>query len=1028
MSALFLLPFLVLWLSPFSANLHKSVVGIDELASSDPGLPLIFQILHDYGHWAAVLLICIVVVGFIWQAISLWRTKKSFRKALDSTFSLFARKSDKDTVTQTIRDGDPTKYEFHQIFTEILALVQKADRRVVIVFDNIDRLPNDLIQETWSSVRSIFSRDGHRDKPPEAVVTALVPYDRAHVISAFENKETNSNNISVNNNEDIKLNYGLEDVFRKTFSAVITVAPPVNSDVDAFFAQCLEKALPKQFDDGQKYRLFQIFDVFLNERVSNPTPRQVKSFVNDVGMLWYQWKGAISIEAIAIFILHRTKLEAEPRSLQNPETIHARFRHFAPASNLDSELAALAYNVEPANALEILLHRDIVAGLRNYKSDRLIELSSSPGFKQQLDHILSKECTNWASTSLEDFKTALTNYSDLSLEPSIQELCNRHFIDAISKMATIDLLSWKDHKPLFHIIACSPKTSLVENMQKIAKWVKESIPKEPKEEVGRAWINFIGRFIQEAQNIHGEEIARLIPGAITIPYTANFYIGVALDCDEVDLNFSQFSNIAKSKSTEITTELIPYIIENPSFFSFLWHELNYAITNSDRATIFSKLTEQIQNNLLEESGDRQTYFENLALAAANISNQADTPKTIKTTISDGSLPWHAFKAHEEEDWKTVAIALWLTHLAVKSDNIPTLSSASKPPFGDVSAPHSWFSKFYTGAVPNEVLKILTGLVIEFSNVEEWLSTLIKSPKNALYKGVLNGVFSSNDCPALNFKALNHNYVNLRTHFQPEVIDAMVKRVGCEITIEQIDQISLDEVPSELIKDIAGLEIPSWVALLNRVDRHLKSISSAEWEKALNSDDRNRQLLFARGADLNGDIPPNNLRAPLADFVSGAIIERDTAAINLDNHDTFWTALPISSRKGVSTDVFERIADKPVASEGLKAAMSAFPELFAELPLEGRPETAVSKILIPLLTDDPVKALEFVNSKPLTWASCVAEVSTNMRSQLNDYFDGHNIEEHHATLDELRKNLKLRKPKRKLKPDTTDGDSEKDITE
>ena len=189
----------------------------------------------------------------------------------------------------------------------------------------------------------------------------------------------------------------------------------------------------------------------------------------------------------------------------------------------------------------------------------------------------------------------------------------------------------------------------------------------------------------------------------------------------------------------------------------------------------------------------------------------------------------------------------------------------------------------------------------------------------------------------------------------------------------------------------------------------KSISSVEWEEALANDNHNRRLLFARGDHLNGVIPPNHLRVPLADFVSGITVSKDELGEDMGGHAAFWSALSASSRKGVSADVLERIANKPVTPEGLGLAMAAFPGLFADMPLETHPEISVSKILMPLLAYDPARALQYVGAKPFAWAGCVEKVPAEMRSQLWDYFAGYNdAEEYQTTLNELRRHLKLRR--------------------
>src|SRR5690606_2894045 len=101
-------------------------------------------------------------------------------------------------------------------------------------------------------------------------------------------------------------------------------------------------------------------------------------------------------------------------------------------------------------------------------SDRLSELSASAGFTHQLDRILHKNCVDWASTSLNDFEAALANYSQLSINISVKELCDKNFIRSLSSLTKFDLAEWEAHRDLFKIASCIPKGKLIPHVQEIA--------------------------------------------------------------------------------------------------------------------------------------------------------------------------------------------------------------------------------------------------------------------------------------------------------------------------------------------------------------------------------------------------------------------------------------------------------------------------------------------------------------------------------------------------------------------------------
>lgn len=1009
MSALFLLPFLVLWLSPFSANLHRSSI---EAGVNNTELPWVFRLLYEYGHAGALIIIGIVIVGFLYQTCSLWISRGSLRKALDASFSLFARKSDKDTLVQTIRDGDPTQYEFHEIFAQILSSVQRKKRRVVFVIDNIDRLPSDHIQEMWANVRSIFSQASSEGRSSNSSATVVVPYDRAQVLSAFEDQEVKSSNSADQKSGAIQSLYVLEDVIRKTFSAVVTVAPPVTSDVKDFFDTCLDLSLPDQFDNGQKYRLFQIFDFFLTEKVINPTPRQVKSFVNDIGMLWYQWREKIAIETIAVFVLHRSKLEADPRILQDPNTIQDRYRHFVISGDLDKDLAALAYNVEPEIAFEVLLERDITAALLERSNDRLSKLSASAGFTHQLDRVLHKYCVDWASTSLNDFEAALINYSQLSINSSVKDLCDKNFVRSLSSLTKLDLAEWKTHRGLFQLASCIPTGELTPHVQEIAKWLAGSLPEELTHDLGRAWINFFGGFLQEARKVHGQDAVDAAVAIIEIPDSPVFYLGVALDCDEVNLHFSQFRSAAKQQSLEISSQLASYGIKFPETFHYVWSELEYALKKTDRSTVLIKILEKMQNNVIDDDEEQQIYLNNLVLIAASARSDASVVKGVKAAITDGTLPWYAEKLNKAEHWESVAKAIWLASIAIETSAMPRMSVTNKSPFGGLEASYKWFSSCYGGEVPVDVLSAIAELVIAYDTVDRWLINFAKSPKHTMYKDVLIEVLGSDSCPALDLQILIKQYDVLKKNFSDEAVSDMVNRVGQDIELGVIDAIEISALPPALVKDIGNLSVSAWVHLLSRVDQYLKGLAANDWEEALNENNHNRKLLLARNDKLDGKVPPNYLRAALADFIAEVMCSKEADDESLKDHSIFWSALPKRSRKALANDLFERISDKPVIPKGVVVAISSFHYFFAGLSLKDYPDVAVSKILLQLLADSLDRTLKYVEMNHTSWARCVERINSETRAQLDEYMTGFDDKEEEkvvAKVNRLRKLLKLHKP-------------------
>eukprot|EP00873_Tetraselmis_striata_P018479 jgi/Tetstr1/438743/TSEL_002939.t1 len=320
--------------------------------------------------------------------------------AISRTLSFFSKDAETTHLEQRIREVDPSQHEFEKTFKDIIAEYQTKERRIIIVFDNVDRLPNDGIQDAWANIRAIVSADRTSDGT-DRKVTLIIPYDRVHILNAITAPA-----------EKVQ-----EDFLRKSFDAILFVAPPVISDVSAFFNQKLLEALGDQIDQEASYRAYKIFDISCQGSLS--TPRQIIAFINAVTGLWEQWEGRILIPTIALFMANREKLSGDPTSLRRRDEIDERQRDLADDPNLFKNLAALAYNVDPGLALQVLLDgriEELFTG--STPEDEINAIMDAPGWDTILPDVYRDKAMTWARTSATQFRNAVRNLSNLNAPPS----------------------------------------------------------------------------------------------------------------------------------------------------------------------------------------------------------------------------------------------------------------------------------------------------------------------------------------------------------------------------------------------------------------------------------------------------------------------------------------------------------------------------------------------------------------------------------------------------------------------------------
>ena len=153
--------------------------------------------------------------------IKFWIEKKgfckSFKLSAQETFQVYTNKQTQETKTETISENEPTVRDFRNWMKEIDTDLKDNKKKLVIVFDNFDRLPKQHIQNIWSSIHIFFSEDKYNN------IKVIIPFDRAHIKNSFSelngaSKPEKSQSVDFAN-----------DYINKTLDIVFRISPPIIS-------------------------------------------------------------------------------------------------------------------------------------------------------------------------------------------------------------------------------------------------------------------------------------------------------------------------------------------------------------------------------------------------------------------------------------------------------------------------------------------------------------------------------------------------------------------------------------------------------------------------------------------------------------------------------------------------------------------------------------------------------------------------------------------------------------------------------
>ena len=292
-----------------------------------------------------------------------------------NVFTLLTQKEDNKVDEQFTSSEEPSVMEFKNWMHAISSHLGKAkgNKKVIIVFDNMDRLPSEKVMQLWSVIYTFFAGSDFEN------IWTIIPYDHKHLCEAIY--ESNKNEF--------------KDKFKrfinKTFPVVYTVPQPVITDYNKLFNKYFEDAFgTEEHDQKHICQVFMLFHV-------NPNPRTVISFVNELVAMRLQWPATeCRLQNIALFVLKKDGLLYGNNSLEENLLSDALFKDvssfYPDQESVRTQLCQFAYGLHDKSlAGELPLIRLLSAAVKS--GDSLARFVEQLHFISVLENILAKEVT-----------------------------------------------------------------------------------------------------------------------------------------------------------------------------------------------------------------------------------------------------------------------------------------------------------------------------------------------------------------------------------------------------------------------------------------------------------------------------------------------------------------------------------------------------------------------------------------------------------------------------------------------------------
>lgn len=629
-------------------------------------------------------ILILLILGLFLKNFLKYRKHKSvcwrFKTSLSEAFSIYTDKQKEDTTFETISEDEPSSRKFkkwmHDIDKDLI------NNKLVIVFDNMDRLPHNKVQELWASIHTFFAEEKYEN------IYVIVPFDREHIKSAFKQEDisthlqNNSKNLEnekdyspiekVSDNKAEVICYG-NDFINKTFDTVYRVSPPIMSDWKTYFANRWKEA----FNSDVSSEVTQIYDL-LSKVI---TPRNIIAFINEFVSIRQVSDNSIPDKYIALFVFGKDKIVLNPEiEILKPTYLGNIDFIYKNDEELPKYMSALYYQLSTEKALDIVyteklkraLNSNDVYLIKTIQSNinvffsilenAITSISNISNAVIALDECLSSENSEltqlaWSCVYKQEkeIKDYLQDYQKILIQHiSNKEEYLKKLVTAFCKLVIkdIDIIKYYDSiRQLSEIEGINPFKYLERVKIDASTFIRFV------EEAKKDYEKY--KFICDEQELNnylqGIDIQHL--GELkAIPYIKDKYnlksysdkLKNLLDNninnkDSVEIIFNRFKEIERPLKNKLPDNKISSYFssttpENEFYYDFICMRISRLNNfNSSYQSYFNNIINSTDDNIVEKVAERIEYYINYGEILLNI-DQMDYPlfKAVAKKITEKS--------------------------------------------------------------------------------------------------------------------------------------------------------------------------------------------------------------------------------------------------------------------------------------------------------------------------------------------------------------------------------------------------------
>lgn len=878
----------------------------------------------------------VIYAFFTFALLAAWKKKKDskgrlgLKAALSSILLITSKQHQDQKVLQKIREVDPNDYEFHRTLREILGVVQSDKHKVVVVLDNIDRLPTKEIPEYWALVRSIFSRT-HQATPANhhETITAIVPYDR-HLIEAGPLSQARANADNVNPTNTL----ASREIFSKTFDEILTISPPVLSNAREFFADRLNYALPKSTNKDERYRTYRIFNELVQAERENITPRRVVSFVNDISGIFSLHQGQYTIPTVSAYLAHQDLLAKDPGVLRDLTKLNDRIVDLAANPDLAKHLAAMTFNVDPDLAFQVLLDDVIARAAVAGEAGDLRELSTASGFDLRIDDVVKSSADEWIETG--DFAKAVRNFSFLLEEYTGDS--RLHLIKTLRsgfrRVSSIDFSeeSYESYLRLFTFVPEIEKRSTLEHF--ITTVFSGLSQRETLSFSDGEKFSHLLKIVSDVLSTHDlKPELRQVLGRHSPPSSREFLFGFGASIARTGFKFSDFEYVDMESSGD-GNDFVTMAIERPSVARKALVQFHHADLLSDKD--WTELSEACLKRCTEEDVSQDEIADLMDITvqcwkALPAKHRASVP--LATALAEGAFFRGLGSGESYPSQRAIADAFFLvgqTNLG-KPLSPPTKLQPNGSRAQDLSDEFQFFNKLLIGE--EALTKEQTAQVaLHAKNISKfadpWITYGRENEAHVAVQQIVREGLIAGKVSNFNLSFFISSLEYFKSILSNQEFVETLNRYDSMISDTEISSLELADIPVELVSDIGKVTGPNWRKIGQKIESALKKVSRESWKEHLADVDHISHILIQMVESSDYTLDGANFRDPIVNLVLEFLAGETEQIAQPGLGDKLFAALDQSYRTEACRTIREKLRD--VSASSLESATIMFPGVISDV--------------------------------------------------------------------------------------------------